>query len=447
MKTILIIGGNAAGMSAASQIKRQQPEWDVTVFEKGEYISYAGCGIPYHIQGLVPKLEALIAVTPEEAVEKRKINLLLKHEVISIDPEEKCVTVKNENTADKKFAFDYLLIATGASPIKDVIKHPPSERIYTVHTLNDSVSMRNLVDSGEMKKCAVIGGGYIALEMLEALKDRGLETHLFHRRDSLSRSFEEEISEIAIEEMKKESIVLHLNNPVTEITRDNDSLIIGANGEKLSFDLAVIGVGVEPNSALAAACGIQTGLKNSIRVNEFMQTNYPYIYAAGDCAETKNIITGKPVYIPLGLKANKEGVAAGVNISGGEEKFPGILGTAITKFFNMGLARTGLTLEEAEKNGFSAKKFSIKAGSKSHYYPGAGALNIVLIYENNSGRLLGAQLAGQLDAVKRIDVYAAAITAGMNLDDIFQLDLAYAPPFSPVYDPVVLSGRVGRKKV
>lgn len=447
MKKILIIGGNAAGMSAASQVKRQQPDWDVIVFEQGGYISYAGCGIPYHVQGLVPKLEDLIAVTPEEAVKKRKINLLLKHEVVAIDPEEKSITVKGENTAARKLAFDNLLIATGAKPINEVIKHPPSARIFTVHTLDDSAALRGLVDSGKVKKCAVIGGGYIALEMLEAFKDRGIETHLFHRRLSLTRSFEEEISEIAIEEMHKEGINLHLDNPVSEIGGEGNSVTIEENGKELSFDLAVIGVGVEPNSSLAAACGIQTGVKKSIKVNEHMQTNFPYIYAAGDCAETKNIITGKPVYVPLGLKANKEGVAAGVNISGGEEKFPGILGTAITKFFNLGVARTGLTLDEAEENGFKAKKIAVTSGSRAHYYPGSGQLTSLLIADMRDGRLLGAQLAGPADAAKRIDTYATAITARMTLEDIFQLDLAYAPPFSPVYDPVVLAGRVGRKKL
>jgi len=215
----------------------------------------------------------------------------------------------------------------------------------------------------------------------------------------------------------------------------------------LTYDLVIVAVGVEPNSALAKNCGIETGVKGSIKVDQYMRTNIPDIYAAGDCTETTDIVTGRPVYVPLALKANKEGIVAGVNISGGNEAFPGVLGTAIMKFYDLGLARTGLTLAEAEAAGFPAVKFTVTSNSKAHYFPGAGKLTAVLTADKKTGRLLGAQLAGPVDGVKRIDTYATSITAKMTLDDIFQLDLAYAPPFSPVYDPVVLTGRVGRKKV
>jgi CoA-dependent NAD(P)H sulfur oxidoreductase len=293
----------------------------------------------------------------------------------------------------------------------------------------------------------VIGGGYIAIEMLEAFLERGLETHLIHRRDELVRSFEKEISDLTLAEMKKEGIVLNLNRSVSKLVEKNNVVEVHSGEEILNYDLVVVAAGVVPNSDLARKSGIATGIKESIRVNQYLQTNYPEIYAAGDCAETRNLLTGKPTYVPLALKANKEGVAAGINISGGREAFPGVLGTAITKFCSLGLARTGLTLDEAEQNGLKAFKYSLTANSKAHYYPGNGNLTAVLVAEKSSGRLLGAQLAGPADAVKRIDVYATALTAGMNLNDIFQLDLSYAPPFSPVYDPVVLTGRVGRKKI
>lgn len=446
MKKVIIIGGNAAGMSAASQIKRKQPDWDVTVYERGQFISYAACGIPYHVQGLFNNLDDLITVTPRDARDKRNINLKLNHDVTAIDAEDKKITVKGpEDVVTDN--FDFLVIATGAGPMKTTIEYTPSERIYNVHTLDDSVTLRQLVESGKIKNCAVIGGGYIALEMLEALKDRGFETHLIHRREDLSRSFEKEISNMAKEEMDKEDIILHLGQSVKKITENDGSVLVHTDRETLHFDLVVVGAGVEPNNRLARDCGIQTGAKGSIKVNENMQTNFSYIYAAGDCTETKNQVSGKAVFVPLALKANKEGIVAGVNISGGNEKFPGVMGTAITKFFNLGLARTGLTLAEAEESGFDATKFSVTSGTKSHYYPGAGSLTSILIADKKDGRLLGAQLAGPTDGVKRIDVYVTAITARMTLEDIFQLDLAYAPPFSPVYDPVVLAGRVGRKKV
>lgn len=446
MQKVVIIGGNAAGLSAASQVKRQKPDWKVIVFEKGPYISYAACGIPYHVQGIVNSLEDLITVTPEEAINKRKLDLRLNHNVTTINPQEKSVAVNRpEGTLTEN--FDYLVIATGARPLAAGIEYRPSKRISAVHTLDDSINLRNLIESEKPGKCAVIGGGYIAVEMLEALKERGIETHLIHRRENLSRTFETEISDLAKAEMIRQGIVLNLNHSVLRIVEGDNSAEVYTEQGTLSYDLVIVATGVEPVSTLAQQCGIEIGVKNSIRVNARMQTNFPYIYAAGDCTETKDLVTGKAVYVPLALKANKEGVIAGVNICGGEETFPGILGTAITKLCNLGLARTGLTLAEAENNGFDALKFTVKSNSKAHYYPGAGSLTAVLVAEKQGGRLLGAQLAGPVDSVKRIDVYATAITAGMTLDQFFQLDLAYAPPFSPVYDPIVLAGRVGRKMV
>lgn len=446
MKKVIVIGGNAGGLSAASQVKRQQPDWDVIVLEKGRFISYAACGIPYHVEGIVPGLDSLLGVSPEDARKKRKLDLRLNSEVTAINPEEKTVTFETDqgkNTTD----FDYLVIATGARPMQAGIEYTPSKRVYNAHTLEDSETMRSFIENEKPKSCAVVGGGYIAIEMLEAFLARGMDTHLFHRRDSLSRSLEKEISDLGLAEMEKEEVKLHLSKTVKKVTEHNSKVTVHCENETADFDLVVVAAGVEANSDLARAAGIETGIKNSIKVNEYMQTNYPYIYSAGDCTETKNIVSGKPVFVPLALKANKEGVTAGVNISGGKEAFPGVLGTAITKFRNLGLARTGLTLAEAEESGFKTVSFSVTAGSKSGYYPGVGPLTAVLVAEQGTGRLLGAQLAGPVDGVKRIDVYATAITVKMSMEDIFQLDLAYAPPFSPVYDPVVLTGRVGRKKV
>ncbi len=444
MQKVIVIGGNAAGLSAASQIKRRKPSWEVTVYEKGPYISYGACGIPYHVEGLVPSLDDLITITPEEAVNERKIDLKLNHEVTAIDPLKKTVEINAPGGAYTD-RYDSLVIATGARPQRTGISYNLSKHVYTVHSLDHSLALRRFIEEEKPRKCAVIGGGYIAVEMIEALKVRGLETDMIHRREDLSRSFEKEISEAAKAEMIQEGVNLKLGLSVTGIEEREGKAKVFTEDGSLTYDLVVVGAGVEPNSDLARGCGIETGVKGSIRVDSRMQTSQAGIYAAGDCAETRSIITGKPTYTPLALKANKEGVVAGINISGGEEDFPGILGTAITKLFNLGLARTGLTLAEAEQNDFDAVKFIVKSNTKAHYYPGGGPLTMVLIAEKTSGRLLGAQLAGPVDGVKRIDVYAAAITAAMTMNDIFQLDLAYAPPFSPVYDPVVLSGRVGKK--
>lgn len=446
MKRVVVIGGNAAGMSAASQVKRQKPDWDVTVYEKGRFISFAACGIPYHIEGLVSDLDDLISVTPEEAVKKRNLNLKMHHEVTAIDPQSKSVTVSSDKGITEE-PYDYLVIATGARPLTETVEYHPSARIFTVHSLNDSEALRNLIETRKFNKCAVIGGGYIAVEMLEALKKQGFETHMIHRRDELVRTFEKEISDLAMAEIAREGIILNLNRFVSRVEEDNNLVKVHTDKGILIYDLVVVAVGIEPNSDLAKNCGIATGVKGSIKVDQYMRTSLPDIYAGGDCTETTDIITGKPVYVPLALKANKEGVTAGVNISGGSEAFPGVLGTAIMKFCDLGLARTGLTLAEAKEAGFAAIKYSVTSNSKSHYFPGSGKLTAVVTADKDTGRLLGAQLAGPVDGVKRIDTFATAITAKMTLDDIFQLDLAYAPPFSPVYDPVVLTGRVGRKKV
>ncbi len=446
MKKVLIIGGNAAGMSAASQIKRQKPEWAVVVLEKSSYISYASCGIPYYIEGIVPTIEKLVALTPEQATAKRGIDLRLNQEVIELNISEKKLTVR---TADGIAVedFNYLVIATGAIPSTDGVNVNRSERIFSIKDLNDAEAVQKFLTREQPRSCAVIGGGYIALEMLEALKKRGIKTHLIHRRTHLARTFEPEISDIIVEKLAKEGIILNLNTAVEAVEERDGQAVVTTNTGELLFDCVIAALGVKPNTAITKNTSIELGIKDSIKVNRFMETNIESIYAAGDCAETINLITGKPAYVPLALKANKEGVIAGVNICGGREQFPGIAGTAITKFFDLGIARTGLTLSEAEGSNYDPVQFKVSAHSKAGYYPGAGTLITILLVDKNQGRLLGAQLTGPLDSVKRIDVFATALTNEMTLEQIYNLDLSYAPPFSPVYDPVILAARVGRKLI
>ncbi|NLX91648.1 MAG: FAD-dependent oxidoreductase [Firmicutes bacterium] len=443
-KRVLIVGGNAAGLSAASQVKRQKAEWEAVVFEKGEYISYAGCGMPYHIEGIVPHLEDLIEITPEAAVTERKIDLRLNCTVIRVDPDKKEILVK-DSAGTRAEKFDFLLIATGASPITDHITFEKSKRIFTLKSLSDTTKILQFIEEEKPKKCAVIGGGYIAVEMLEAFQGRGLETHLIHRRYDLARTFEKEISTLIKNKMEQEGIILHLNSQVTALEEKKKKIIVRTNHEDMEYDFVLIATGVKPETELLKDTPIQLGVKNAVKVNRYLQTNYDYIYAAGDCAETVNLITGKPAYVPLAPKANKEGFIAGINICGGKEEFPGVLETSITKFFDLGIARTGLTLDTAEEHYPGAAKFTFSSRSKARYYPGGGTLHSVIILDKASGKILGAQLAGPLDGVKRIDVFAAAIHNKMSVNDIFKLDLSYSPPFSPVFDPVILAARLGRK--
>ncbi len=443
---VIIIGANAAGLSAASQVKRQKPDWNVVVFEQRDYISYAACGIPYYVQGLVSDLDQLITITPEDAIKKRNLDLRLNCPVESINIETKTVIANGAN-GRFELPYDRLLIATGARPQQGKIDYRTTGRIFNAHNLKDAESIRRFIQDDKPATCAVIGGGYIAIEMLEAFMELGLETHLIHRRSALARSFEKEISSLTLAEMKQEGVILQLDQAVQAIREVNGQVEVKTAQDLFRYDFVVVATGVEPVNKLAADCGVELGVGEAIRVNAHMETSTPDIFAAGDCAETRNIITGKATYLPLALKANKEGMIAGLNISGEKVVFPGVLGSAITKFMNLGLARTGLTLQEAEENGFNAVKIKVEANSKSHYYPGRGTLTVLIVADKNSGRLLGAQLAGPVDGVKRIDTFITAITAGYDLDQLFSLDLAYAPPFSPVYDPVALAGRVGRKKV
>ncbi len=443
---VLIVGGNAAGMSAASQIKRQKPGWQVTVLEKGPYISYASCGIPYYIGGQVESAEDLIALSPEAAVKKRGIDLRLQSEVTAIRPGDGEVTVRSGD-GETSEPYDYLVLCTGALAQTRGINLEPGERIFTIKDLSDGVAAMGLLDRYQPRKCAVVGGGYIAVEMLEAFRMRGLETHLVHRRPELAKTFEPEVSGAILGEMEGQGIVLNLEHGVEKIAEKDGQVEVHTSRGILAYDLVLIATGVVPNTALAAEAGIQLGVKGSIKVNEFLETSLPRIYAAGDCTETTHLVTGKPVYVPLALKANKEGSMAGANVCGGRRRFPGVLGSALTKFYDLGVGRTGLGLGEAEQAGFDAVKYGITANSKAEYYPGRGDLQILVVAERGTGRVLGAQMMGPVDAVKRIDLYAAIIQRQMTLQEVFDLDLAYAPPFGGVYDPVLLSARVGLKKI
>ena len=446
MTKIMIIGGNAAGMSAASQIKKLKPEWQAVVLEKGNHISYAACGIPYYIGGSVSRLDQLVALTPETAVQERGIDLRLGHTVTEVNLKEKMLLIETPD-GQKRESFDYLVISTGTIPLIDGISAQESERIFFVKNLEGGLRLQRFLDSGKPQNCAVIGGGYIALEMVEAFRARGLATYLLHRRNELAKTFEPEISALILKKMEAEGVILRMGDAVHALREaDNRVLVETASGES-AFDCAVIAAGVAPNTALFKETPLQLGLKGSIKVDQALRTNCDFVYAAGDCTETIHLVTGKPAYIPLALKANKEGFIAGVNICGGQEAFPGVVGTAILKLFDLGVARTGLTLNEADGNGFSAVKYRLSSHSRAAYYPEAGKLESIIVIERGSGRILGAQMAGPLDSVKRIDIYAAAVQYRMTLQDLYNLDLAYAPPFSPVYDPVILAARIGKKLV
>jgi len=442
---VVIIGGDAAGMSAASQVKRLQPDYEVVVFERGEYISYAACGIPYLVGGSVEGLEDLIEVSPDEARQKRKLDLRLAHNVVAIDPSRRDVVVESDGKQWSE-SFDRLVISTGARPQTlglDVDAYP---NILTMNDLYDAEQIRRYISEHRPKSVAVIGGGYIGLEACESFRELGMETTLVHRREDLHRSFEKEISDIIKDKLREKGVTLCLGRPIKRLEQREGKVGVMRDIDVLEFDAVLLAIGVEPNSDIAMAAGIELGANRAIRVNEYMETSMEGIYAAGDCATANLTNFGIEVHAPLALKANKQGLLAGMNIAGEREAFAGILNTAITKVFDLGVARTGLSYEEALELGLEPEKVAVKSRDRARYYPGSSPLNSIVMFSRKDRCVIGAQLAGKTESVKRIDVYASAIYNRMSIDQVFELDLAYAPPFSPVYDPVLLAARVARKR-
>jgi len=443
---IIIIGGDAAGMSAASQIKRQKNEYEVIVFERGDYISYAACGIPYFIGGAVSHMEELVEVTPEEAREKRKVDLRLGHNVVAIDPAARTVTVVSDGRRFDE-SFDRLLIATGARPQTMGIQAGEFPNVFTMNDLYDAARITKLIKEHKPRSIAVIGGGYIGLEAVESFCEQRIETTLVHRREDLHRAFEKEISDIIKKKLIEKGVILRLGQSFSGLEQRGDKIGIVRDSDVIEADAVLLAIGVAPNSELAEAAGITLGASRAIRVNEFMQTNIETIYAAGDCATSAMVNFGLEVHAPLALKANKQGMLAGMHIAGEKEPFAGVMNASITKVFDLGVARTGLSYAQADEMGLEPEKVMVTSRDRARYYPGSSPITSLVIVSRKDRRVVGAQLAGNPESVKRIDVYTTAIYNNMTIDQIFNLDLAYAPPFSPVYDPVLLAARVARKKI
>ncbi len=451
-KKVIVIGGNAAGLSAASQVKRTNPDWESIVLEKTQEVSYAGCGIPYYIQGKMDSHEDLFALSKEAITEKRNIDLRLDTVVETVNPEKNTLTYSKDGQTLEE-SYDYLVIASGASPSNKGITVESGDA-FTIRNVEDGVKIKEFIQEKGPQKVGVIGGGYIALEMVEVLSQMGLDTTLIHRRDQLNRAFEEETSKDILEILKDNKVNLELNTEIYKVEEKKEgettkTVAVPKEGEPLEFDLIILALGVAPNTKFLEGSGIELGISDTVKVNRNMKTNFKNIYSAGDCAETVDLITGQPVFLPLALKANKEGSIAGTNIAreADIEEFPGVAKSSILKIFDYGVAITGLTKGEAKKKGFECESIEVTSMSRPHYYPGGGKIKILVNFDHGTGRILGAQIIGPVDEAKKIDVYTTLIQLKGTVKDLYNLDLAYAPPFSPVYDPAVLSGRVAKKKL
>ena len=443
-RKLIVIGGDAAGMTAASKIRREQPEREIIVFERGHYTSYAACGIPYYIAGQVESEENLIARKPEVFREKQNIDVRTRHEVIEIDAGNKKVKVK-EIEKDEVYSetWDDLLIATGASAVIPDLPGIDAKGVFALSTLQSGIEVFSYMNKNNPKKAVIVGGGYIGIEMAEALLDRDMEVTLIDMAPQVMSTMDKDMAELILDFMKEEGIKVFPEEKLSGFEKDADGKIksVVTDKQSLPADLVILGMGVKPNSELAAGAGIKLGAGNAICVKKDLTTSVPHIWAAGDCAESYHLLKKQQVFVPLGTVANKHGLVAGINISGGNAEFPGVLGTAITKFRELEISRTGLSEKETKELGLDYKSNTIEATTLSSYFPGTGKITVKLIAEKETGRILGGQIVGFNGAAKRIDTIASAITGNMTAQQLVDMDLSYAPPFSPVWDPVQIAAR------
>jgi len=441
---LVVIGGDAAGMSAASKVRREHPEREIVVFERGRHTSYAACGMPYYIAGQIDSAEKLVARAPEVFREKQRIDVRTRHEVVAIDTAGRRVRVRDLE-ADREFeeTWDDLLIATGATPIVPNLPNIGAPGVFSLSTLQSGIDVFEDIERHAPRRAVIVGGGYIGIEMAEALLDRNLEVTLIDMAPQVMNTMDPDMADGIAKTMREAGVEVFLDEALKTIETGPDGRVrqVATDQRRLDADLVILGLGIRPASELAKAAGIELGAAGAIRVDSHMRTSVPHVWAAGDCAESLHIVKEEPVFIALGTVANKHGLVAGINLSGGDMQFPGVLGTAITRFQDLEIARTGLSEKEAKDTGIAWRAKTIEALTRSHYFPGAGKIKVKLVVEDGTGRLLGGQIVGRVGAAKRIDTIAAAITARMTAEQLSYLDLAYAPPFSPVWDPVQTAAR------
>lgn len=447
---LAIIGGDAGGMSAASQARRRKgpDELEVVAFERGAYTSYAACGLPYFVGDLIEEPRRLVARTPEKFREQG-IDARVHHEVVAIDLERRVLTVRDlEAGRELREPFDQLVVATGAVPVRPSLPGVDAAGVFGIQTITDGVNLREWLDEEVMRTAVIVGGGYIGLEMAEAMVQRGMRITLLEMAEQPMPTLDPDVGALVADALRDVGVTVELGVRAEGFVTDGDRVRAVATSEgEIPADVVVLGLGVRPNSTLADAAGLRIGPSGGIATDRRMLTSAEGVFAAGDCVETFHRVSCRPVSIALGTHANKQGRVVGINATGGYAAFPGVIGTAVTKVCEFEIARTGLTEQEARAAAFDPVSATIKGSSRAHYYPGAAPVTVKIVAERGTGRLLGAQIVGSEGAAKRVDVMAAAIWNEMTADDFSQLDLGYAPPFSPVWDPVLIAARKAAEAV
>ncbi|MDB2270942.1 FAD-dependent oxidoreductase [Halorubrum ezzemoulense] len=468
----VVVGADAAGLSAASKFRREAPDREVVVFEKGRWISYAYCGMPYFIARYVDRMSDLLSLSPSE-VDERGIDLRRGREVVAVDPDAKRVTVETADGDRVEQAYGDLLVATGARADSGPFDVRGLDGAFTLHDMDAAAAIDAYVaDPGDYdsdrvdvsavdrdrvernaampapETAAVVGGGYVGVEVAEALSERGVDVRVFHRSGHLLSPFGEAVGNRVETALEAEGVSVRTDAPVEALVGDERIEAIDVGGDRVPVDMAVVGVGIRPNTELLDGTGVDLGPGGAVRVDDHGRTSLPDVYAAGDCATARHAVTGEPDWMPLGLTANRAGRAIGATVAGDPAPVGDIAGTAAVKAFDTEGARVGiLDPEAAEAAGFDPVSETVTAGSRSGYYPGAAETDVTLVADRDTGRLLGGSVVGTDRAAIRIDTLATAIEADMTVPEVERLDLAYAPPFSPVWDPILVAAKVLNGKI
>lgn len=439
---VVIVGGVAAGATAAARIRRLDEQAEIIVFERSGYISYANCGLPYYIGDVITDPEELTLQTPESFFSRFRVDMRVRHEVIAIRPDRKTVSVKNlKNGEEFEENYDKLILSPGAKPTQPRLPGVGLDKLFTLRTVEDTFRIKEYINKHHPKSVVLAGGGFIGLELAENLRELGMDVTIVQRPKQLMNPFDADMAAFIHAKMRKHGIKLALGYTVEGFEeKDGGVDVLLKDNEHLHADMVVLAIGITPDTVLAREAGLELGIKGSIVVNDRMETSVPDIYAAGDAVQVKHCVTGEDVLIPLAGPANKQGRIIADNICGGDSRYLGSQSSSIIKIFDMTAATTGINETNAKKSGLDVDTVILSPMSHAGYYPGGKLMTMKVIFEKETYRLLGAQLVGYEGVDKRIDVLATAIHAGLKAIQLKDLDLAYAPPYSSAKDPVNMAG-------
>jgi len=446
---LLIVGGVAGGATAATRARRLDEHAEIVLFERGEYVSFANCGLPYFIGEIIKEREDLLLTTPEALRTRYAIDVRNFSEVVAIDASHKQVTVRNTQTGETyRESYDKLILSPGAEPMRPPLEGIDLENIFSLRNIPDTDRIKAFVDSKNPESAVIVGAGFIGLEMAENLVFRGVKTTIIEMLDQVMAPLDFEMACVVDRHLEEKGVNLELGNAVKEFSQQGERIKVSTTkGLDLECDLVILSIGVHPESKLAVEAGLEIGDRGGIVVDATMRTSDPDIFAVGDAVETANFLTRRPTMLPLAGPANKQGRMAADNAMGRESRFAGTLGTAIVKVFDLTVACTGLNEKSLEREGIPYLRSYTHSGSHAGYYPGAERLTIKLLFSPGDGKILGAQIIGKEGVDKRIDVIATAIHAAMAVHDLQALELAYAPPFSSAKDPVNIAGFVASNQL